>query len=334
MDELITALNNYAKAAELTERELRKAREIIAEVKESIVVAENSIYESKSGDARRALLFAKDEALEAGRSIYISKVTEAAASSEEYAYNSLLSPLVEIADESDLYKTTFVGSNWSTALVVNLAMDEIAGSLEDYANAVSSAREALGIKEGRDPVRASAFWKDKIYQGPRYFTTIRTRLAQTAGRAPYWSLLNNGNKSTGMSSDIGGTAYPEVRPTHFVEETEAAIANEFRLILGRYQMNSAVYIQDLQLMIGEANRAIARIYEKIESIAEPPEQMKIVAEAIGADVKLLSGTKVHRAKEKIKSGEYVPAQISIQAPGQKRKRIRRARFMALSGLGE
>lgn len=341
---LLDDLKAISQSAKLTATEIKKARSLIKRSQEEIEITQNSINEAEVSDPSYYAMEARGIAIEAGRGFFMENATRAAATSEEYAYDQFLSPLLEVADDPNLYKTKFVGAGWNTRLEVELAMDEIAGTLEDYAEGVELARAALNVKEDRDPVRASELWRDRFYKGKRYYTTINLRLAATVGKAPFWSLLNNGNKNVNMMSDIGGTAYPDVAPTYFVQETEAAIANEFRFLFSGFRDRSVAYINDLQIMINEMQRAISAVIEKIDggpskgsggSSSQEAQVLDTFAKEIGIETSKLSATKLHKAIAKVEAGEYLPAQITVSAKGEKRKRIRRKKFLrVVSSLGD
>jgi hypothetical protein len=335
MQEIIATAKELLLKTDLTERELLKCETVIEAIDEAAGYVTAEIEDATKNGPAMGALSAQEMALESAPRIYLEKVQEAAAQSEEYAYDAFLSPLIDIGYEDSLYKLTRAGNGWGSKLSVHLAMDEVAGDIGDYAEAVESARASLGVKDDRDPIRASQIWKDKIYKGPRYFTTINLRLAAAVGKAPFWSLLNNGNKNTAMSSDIGGYAYPDVSPTHFVEETELAISREFEFQLMRQRDANVTYITDYQTMLREAMNVKVMLLKKIDDLSLNPEQMDVVAKEIGAEREKLSATKLYRAKEKLKRGEYLPAQIVVSGRGEKMKRIRQKKFgQIVSGFGE
>lgn len=327
MDELISELKLLSEKTSLTEREITKANKLVVSVEEIVESAKQQVEGEKSR-TYQSVIEARELAKEAARGIYIENATEAATESEEYAYNSFLSPLLEVADDEDLYQYTLVGNGWGTKLQVHLDMDGVAGTIDDYAEAVESARGALGVNDNRDPVRASKIWRDKIYQGPRYFTTINLRLAAATGKAPFWSLLNNGN-NTVMDSDIGGRAYPKVKATRFVQKTEAAISNEFSFQLLQLRDRINVIINDLVAMILTAESILGKINLLVNKISIEPTLMDKVAKELGVEVSTLSATKLYRARDKLLNGQYVADQISVQAAGQKRRRVRRATLTSL-----
>lgn len=168
------------------------------------------------------------ETLEAAETIYNRRLLEAVEKFLEYKYAAFLVPLEEVGKDKNLYLTTFIGTGWSQTIIVSLDMNAVAGNLADYADAVDAAREDDEIKEGRNPQRASDAWK-KLYGTKTRGHIISNRISHfTSGKAPFWSLLNNGNKKVTMSSDIGGTPYPSHGPTRFVDHIEDDLEKYFK----------------------------------------------------------------------------------------------------------
>jgi hypothetical protein len=116
-------------------------------------------------------------------------------------------------------------------------LEPVFGNIDEYAQAVEATREVLGGGEGGK--KASFVWK-MIYQAAReghggvskktedfvalYWEIIRSRAgAVEAGHAPWWYLLNYGNATGAMSSDVGGTPYPRNAPTNFLLRVETKL---------------------------------------------------------------------------------------------------------------
>jgi hypothetical protein len=138
-----------------------------------------------------------------------------------------------------------------------------------------------------------------------------------------------------MGSDIGGDAYPEVNPTHFVEETELRLAREYDFQLRLFQNSSFTTINSIETMVLEAEGAIDTALRTIDNQQVSEETLEQFATKIGLEADKISRVKLRKSIGKIESGDYLPAQITISAPGEKRKRVRRTKFLGLvSGLGE
>ena len=146
-------------------------------------------------------------------------------------------------------------------LLVEIDLNQTAGPLQDYANAITKTREELQIgpnkKNGTmSPELASHMWKEKYYGSARegkmipvrkqkenskrkrqasdrteyyrvsYWATIYARIANFSTLAPFWQIINDG--TTPLDSDWGGTAYPNISPTRFVEKAIAEIKRNFK----------------------------------------------------------------------------------------------------------
>ena len=130
------------------------------------------------------------------------------------------------------------------------------GDIETYAAAVQSTREVLGFKMTARPESRSIYWQRNIYsvdrEGGKVFKvlegygrgsktrnidithsyrgkwekTVRTRINLVpAGTAPWWYLINYGNKNAFQGST--GEPYPEFSGRYFVEKVEVQIKEIF-----------------------------------------------------------------------------------------------------------
>lgn len=138
---------------------------------------------------------------------------------------------------------------------INLNFDCL-GHLDEYANAVTKARTARqkDRKSPAPPINlASRMWREKIYAAGReggpvsrrkynrksksyesidvtshyksaYENTIRARLNSISGtKAPFWYLIEHGNFSVSMASDLGGNPYPTFGATNVRSKTLSAL---------------------------------------------------------------------------------------------------------------
>ena len=335
LDDLTTYLTKLEDGVHLTDRELHKLGIMIETTQIEISMAKNRITSMQSEDPSFYKFEALSEVRESAPNLYRRVVKDAAINSSEYAYDQFLAPLLDISTDENLFKLETTGVGWSSGMTAHLAMDEVAGTLSDYAEAVESARGALGVKDGRDRVKASAVWKEKIYKHSRYYTTINLRMEAAAGKAPFWSLLNNGNKSVSMTSNIGGTAWPDVEPTHFVEEIENSLTQQFEFLMKFYRGQHNDRVGELETQIEEAKKAIMVAEDLIELSQVDEEHLEDFAKKLGTEEEKLSRVKIHRTVERLGEGKYVPAQVTVSAPGEKRRRVTREKFIRLTTtLGE
>ncbi len=117
----------------------------------------------------------------------------------------------------------------------------LAGDEQDWADGIEAARENLGLGGGKYTRRERAnFWRDFIYGPARigmdpniyveedddaerkrieaiemYDETMRARLMEWEGGAPYWIVLEYGNHNSTL-------AFPRFRGTHFLEKSRRA----------------------------------------------------------------------------------------------------------------
>lgn len=333
MDELVAALNKIAQDAELASSSLEEAVYAKKEVETAIRDVKVALAASRTSEAVSAYDTALTAAKEAAPVLYKKNVRLAVATAPEYAFDSFLAPLLSIGDDEDLYSITKTGAGWASSISVNLNMDSVAGDIDDYARGVDAMRDILGIKEGRDPDKASMIWRTKIYGKGPYYKTVKGRIAESGAKAPFWSLLNDGTKNVNMSSDTGGSAYPSNRGTRFVHKAEEEIKSyflvNFQLAKIRYD-RGVEYIEDA---IAEATGTLNSLQSEIDRMARDSEILNQIAREIGVTVDELSASKIIQAARKIRNGEPIAAQVRVGATGDKRIRARKFAELAY-GFGE
>ena len=331
MEDIFATLNKITSETDITKLSLRDAVIAEAKVKEAMVVVKKAVESTKPQDSDMAYKEALRLTLEQAPSIYAKKVADAVGKADEYAYDQFLSPLLDVGFEKDLYEIIPAGVGWNRTILVRLKMNEIAGDINDYAEAVEATRDALNVKDGRDPERASTIWRTKIYKGSRYFTTIKSRLSNTSKPAPFWSLLNDGSKNVSMSSDIGGTPYPSRGGHRFVNQAEDEIKRFFIRTFFGFRDTGGKNNPALKEAISEANRLLSELQSLVNRLATESELMLGIARAINVNVGKLNASKVIIAAERIKSGDIFTSQVVVGEG----KRIRTATFTRLvSQFGE
>jgi len=174
-------------------------------------------------------------------SILWGEILVAVKTNEEYDHRFFLDRLKIVVQNEDLIKIVMV-NDYPT---VEIRMNEIAGSLEDYANGVKKAREEFGVKARH--AKTDWFWEEKYYGQARdgkplpetrekhkksledrrqrlinrYWETMNFRMDSVGKLAPFWELLDQG--SIPMSSDRGGQPYPKGERTNFVDNARKKI---------------------------------------------------------------------------------------------------------------
>lgn len=215
--------------------------------------------------------------------IYVENVKLAVEEAPEFAIPPYLVPLLDISRNERLFDIRVVKKACSSYVKVNLRMNEVAGNIQDYANAIDAAREIMGEKEDRDPEKASAYWANRVYPNKAKYThVLGLRFGELSEEAPFWSLLDNGNVDTSMSSDIGGYPFPSNGPTHFVDKTEREIEQLFNRELDnaceeRSKMIESLYDEfDRYQQAGEEiNELVTKLEEDISKADEVEEYLRV-----------------------------------------------------------
>lgn len=264
-----------------------------------------------------AFVAIQDRAVE----IFVRNATDACLSSGEYAHPYFIDALISAVRHPDSLLIEHLGYTGRVNVIIDL--DRTAGPLEEYAQAVSAVRgDRRDVHRNQTPPNlASRMWAEKIYRAGRmggkvsrrrwnretrsydrvdvtdqfvgkYWETVFARAAFFIHPAPWWRLLDGGNVRVQMSSDIGGTPYPRVPATRFVENTRReikAIAEEL------IQADWSDYIDRLQYRISEVRSVIRRLESEIEELErriatleqevfepKPPkyEEKKVIAEEL------------------------------------------------------
>lgn len=331
MDDILSALNKILSDVDLAQPSLREAVLAKKRVEDAMKFVEKSMADANSKESEAAFIAAKNIALESAPSIYAKQVRDAVSRSPEYSFDSFFQPLVRLGEDMDLYQIRSTGIGWARFLAVDLAMNEVAGTIEDYANAVESVRDQLKVKDGRDPERASTVWRTKIYGKGPYAKTIRMRLSSTGESAPFWSLLNDGSKNVSMSSDIGGSPYPSRGGHHFVQHTEDEIRKLFTSTFRRLKEQFDVSMSLLREALLEAKDMLIRLQARIDELSNNSDLLSRVAREIGVSADQLDASKIIIAAQRIRSGDIFTTQVVVG----RGVRIRTKKFTQLvTGLDE
>lgn len=268
MEEIFAAIDNILSDTTMSKKALtraKKTKDLAEKIGDDAWKVLSKLESSEASD--RAFKLAIKETLDEAPRIFTREVEVAVNKNDEYAYPAFLSPLLDVGYDESLYKITPTGAGWGRGVQVVLAMDEIAGTIDDYAQAVEVAREELGVKEGRDPEKASKLWRTKFYKKSRYFTTINLRLSAATDKAPFWSLLNYGSKNVSMSSDIGGTPYPSRGGTRFVTHIEDELRKFFRSSFARYKEQNKLEREKINKDLEKLRSFMQELDTKISELA-------------------------------------------------------------------
>lgn len=339
MDDLLDALNELIADIEPTELTLREAVRAQSRVKEAVKELKSNIESADRAESYRAFENARSVALSEAPIIYAKNARDAAIASQEYAYMAFLEPLIEVGSNLGLYTIRAGGSGWTRSITVDLDMDTYAGSLDDYAEAVDSARGALKVKDTRDPDTASSYWRKKVYpdKGGKYLKTIDLRMMASASPAPFWSLLNYGSKHVSLASDIGGTPYPSRGAHRFVERTASDIAKKFRETFSILRSESFEDAKIKNEAIIQANELLIKLQAEVDRLSESGGDsfsLERIARAIGARVDELDASKIVIIMDKIRAGQPISKRSRVGVAGGRDIRVSSALTSILSEFGE
>lgn len=191
------------------------------------------------------------------------------------------------------------------SISIKINLDKTAGTLDDYARAVSKVRKQLEDSKGnkkpkkRNPTWASHAWAEKFYgparEGKSIPDRVVTRIDKKTGKKitrikstpdpskyieKYWKTINAriSNFSTlapfwkildqgtiKLKSDIGGKAYPINQKTNFVAKTISAGYVEFRKQLSKLIVDKKIAIE-LKSIVYKKYEELVGLLEIIEKI--------------------------------------------------------------------
>lgn len=190
---------------------------------------------SMEGAWRAAFMDTYERLLPKSKNFFKAATRRAIENTQEFDDELFLIPIMRILDEDDLY--IVVPSERTKTVSVFLAMEEFAGTIDEYFEAVDLAREIGGFGQGGDPDVASIYWRDYLYRPAReasagrptdqqrkltqkYWMTLELRVASMAGKAPWWYILEHGNNFQGRGE---GQPYPSHGAQRFVDTSERVI---------------------------------------------------------------------------------------------------------------
>lgn len=294
-------------------------------VENAIRFIKDYTVKSKVSQSNDAFLAALSDTLDKAPSIYAEEVETAVSISTEYAHPAFITPLLEVGEDPDLYLITENGTGWNKTISVELDMDNVAGSIDDYAEAVEGARATLHVNEGRTPEEASTYWRDKVYRDRdgKYAKTVNLRMQIAASKAPFWSLLNYGSKNVSMSSDIGGSPYPSRGGRRFVTHIEDKIKKHFISKFRSLKTTGSTDANILATMIQEAQATLIELDSLITKMSEDSNLISSIAREIGVRTDRLNASRILEAAAKVKRGEHLSAQINVGAGYDQRLRSKK-----------
>lgn len=195
------------------------------------------------------------------------------------------------------------------SISIKINLDKTAGTLDDYARAVSSVRKQLESSKGnkkpkkKNPTWASHAWKEKFFgparEGKSIPDRVVTRIDRKTGKKitrikstpdpskyieKYWKTINAriSNFSTlapfwrlldqgtiKLKSDIGGTAYPINQRTNFVAKTISAGYTEFGKQLSKLRVDKKI-AAEMKEIVYRKYRVLVELLNLFPKIIDVP----------------------------------------------------------------
>lgn len=193
---------------------------------------------------------------------------------------------------------------YGNGLHIDIRLDLTAGRKEKYAEAISAAREFLNIGwvTRIDPEMGSHMWEEKYYKPAReggqipqkasfpkrkgdkkrakdrtakyiqdYWNTIRIRVMLFGSLAPFWQILDEGSAGQNLSSDEGGSPYPDYGPTNFVQKTKDELKTIYKEQISKYKNTK----KELESAITDIDSAIIYIDKLMNELLSSKEKITL-----------------------------------------------------------
>lgn len=231
---------------------------------------------------------------------------EAISINQEFDFSPYRERFLSVAENPNIISIVQTG----TEFFVDIRMDEVAGSIHQYAEAIKKVREIL---QSQKRVQVSApeylkshFWREKFY-GParegkkvkrrrfnkesktyeeiditdqqieKYWNTINMRMQHFGSLAPFWEIIDKGTVvMKGAMGSSGGTPYPTNSSTNFVDKTINEITRDVREFEAEKYEQLEQNVRRIRAIISEhldvlaEFRGIITALENIEAIEEFP----------------------------------------------------------------
>jgi hypothetical protein len=207
--------------------------------------------------------------LELAPTVLSEEIIKAAESTDEYNNSQLLTPLLTAAESLDNFEFFENRNGWASSISCEVNLDRSAGSIEQWAAAVTYVRNTILHSKNKDGMRASKYWQTKVYGTPLQQVTLADRFAAAGAIAPYWELLDKGNMNVGMSSDWPESyAYPTNSKTNFTGKTATRLKSLFRSEMLAQKEALTQQTQNLEQDISQLESYIDQLSELIQLLNE------------------------------------------------------------------
>jgi hypothetical protein len=221
-------------------RELYRLRAQLEAALENITISLDNLQRAVTEVPRQLAISMRDSSK--ANKILVKNLRKAIKLNREFDTPAFSDNLMSACLDINTIFISYVGGVFN----VEIRLNDTAGSVEDYANAVKAVRAEIASENGtKTPAAASMIWKNMLYIPAReggsvkkriysphrrrskvvdvtedsvayYWGTISRRMAMSGKLAPYWEILDKGSF---VMEGSGGTPYPENMPTNFVGNT-------------------------------------------------------------------------------------------------------------------
>ena len=277
-DDLLTQLSELHNNVEFSRRFLKTLETYRERLVKQIEVAEStlkSLMDENGKYKAQTIETIVNGIKEDAKFILQSEIIAAVQKNREFAFPLFLNALLGAAENPEIIKISITGTGKSAKIRADIDMLGIAGGLEDWARGVVETRQFLKISRGADAQRASAIWREKIFQNPQgpYYKTIEERVSRSGKPASFWLLLDKG--TTTLASDRGGTAFPNyTTPTNFVDRAKTKIEKQFRTQYEQFLQDSNKETSVLQEELNRAKEYLPFLDNLVSQISAEIEKNK------------------------------------------------------------
>lgn len=238
----------------------------------------------------------------------------------QFQENIFVDHLVEVLTTNDPIVIQRAGNSFS----VNIEMDRVAGTLEDYAAGILFARSVIEEDSPRqrkfNPITASNYWRWIFGNaGELYDYTLQLRFEEFADKAPYWHFIEYGVPQQ-LASDRGGFPTPPSSPAMgTVEKTRnfifADFDNRFNENIDREERYTFDRIHSLRSELEDLDSLYELALQYILEAQDPrfttalesiEQRLENVARGSRADI-----SKVRSLANQLIEGEEIPGQIRV-----------------------
>lgn len=303
MEDLIAAIKDVEITSKISRDSINKVSKVKSKAQEAIEIGKRELTGLSDPKLSQDAFMESLQYVEGmASSIFDQEVQEATAKSAEYSNPKFKNALLSISDDSNLFEFIPRGTGWARNISVQLNMNQVAGDIDEYSYAVEEAREELRVKEDRDPAKASKFWREKVWGTGRYTRTINARLSRVGSPAPFWSLLNYGTASADMASSIGGTPYPRVRGTRFVQHSEDRLYKAFRNDFLQKREENKRHKDYIRESIRSLKQGLTTLENLLSELEQNFDRGKAIARKLGIPVKQVDVDKLLSDLDKYRKG--------------------------------